>query len=405
MFKTLFLKECKETLKSITYYIFLACIIIFFVTQMGSFGGISKPMPNQESYGSKYSDDKNIIMQSTVDRLAYEFSANSYTTYPLGFYKEVKINDDEISKIYKILEDITGIKEAQLIKKFKSYHTNTMHMPEAEFIKIKDNITFEEFSKYISEVDDILGGGSFYFNPEHLYLNTNVEMTYDDVLKDYESIINNDKISRAYARIFSDYMGIVLAILPVFLAVTRVSKDKRAKAQQVIFSKQCSSATIILSRYLAIIAMIILPLILISITPTLQSIYCASSNGISADYFALIRAIFGWLMPTVLVTVSMGFFLTELTSGPIAILAQGIWWFLSILGSGINLVGNVGMKLVPRFNSFGDYDIYKKVFNELVINRALYTIFGIVLIVITIFVYDIKRKGKLNLNGKIFKNS
>jgi ABC-type transport system involved in multi-copper enzyme maturation permease subunit len=372
---------------------------------MGSFGGISKPMPNQESYGFKYSDDDNIIMQSTVDRLAYEFSSNSYTTYPLGFYKEVKINDDEISKVYKILEDITGIKEDQLIKKFKSYHTNTMHMPEVEFIKIKDNITFEEFSKYISEVDDILGGGSFYFNPEHLYLNTNVEMSYDDVLKDYESIINNDKISRAYARIFSDYMGIVLAILPVFLAVTRVSKDKRAKAQQVIFSKQCSSATIILSRYLAIISMIILPLILISITPTLQSIYCANSNGISADYFALIRAIFGWLMPTVLVTVSMGFFLTELTSGPIAILAQGIWWFSSILGSGINLVGNVGMNLIPRFNSFGDYDVYNRVFNELVINRVLYTIFAVVLIVITIFVYDIKRKGKLNLNGKIFKNS
>ncbi len=405
MFKTLFLKECKETLKSITYYIFLACIIMFFVTQMGSFGGISKPMPSDESYGSKYSDDKNIIMQSTVDRLAYEFITNSYTTYPLTFYKEVKLNDDEISKVYKLLEDITGIKEAQLIKKFKSYHTNAMHKAEAEFIKVKDNITFEEFSKYIGEVDDILGGSSFYFNPKHLYVNTDVEMTYDDVLKDYESLINNDKISRACARLFSDYMGIVLAILPVFLAVTRVSKDKRAKAQQVIFSKQCSSATIILSRYLAIIAMIIIPLILISITPTLQSIYCASNNGISADYFAFIKAIFGWLMPTVLATVSMGFLLTELTSGPIAILAQGIWWFLTMLSSGVNLVGNVGMRLVPRFNSFGDYDIYKEVFNELVINRALYTIFGIVLIVITIFVYDIKRKGKLNLNGKMFKNS
>ncbi|RDY28498.1 ABC transporter permease [Romboutsia weinsteinii] len=405
MFKTLFLKECKETLRSITYYIFLACIVIFFITQMGSFQGMSKPMPNEESYGFKYSDDKNIIMQSTIDRLAYEFSANSYTTYPLGlFYKEVKLNDSEISKIYNILEEITGIKEEQLVRKFENY-TTTPNGPQIEFIKAKDNITFKEFSKYISEVDDILGGGSYHFNPKNLHINARVGRTYDDALKDYESVINDDKVSRAYARLFSDYMGIVLAILPIFLAVTRALKDKRAKAEQVIFSKRCPSTTIILSRYLAIVVMIILPLILISITPTLQSIYSANSNGISADYFAFLRVIFGWLMPTVLVTVSMGFFLTELTNGPIAILVQGIWWFVSMSVGVSNLVGNVGMNLIPRFNSYGNYDIYIRIFDELVINRVFYSIVGIVLIVMTIFVYDIKRKGKLNSNGKILKNS
>ncbi len=44
MFKTLFLKECKEMLKSITYYIFLACTIIFFVSQMADFKGVAKPI-------------------------------------------------------------------------------------------------------------------------------------------------------------------------------------------------------------------------------------------------------------------------------------------------------------------------------------------------------------------------
>jgi hypothetical protein len=151
--------------------------------------------------------------------------------------------------------------------------------------------------------------------------------------------------------------------------------------------------------------MIIRPLILISITPTLQSIYSADSNGISADYFAFIRVIFGWLMPTVLVTVSMGFLLTELTNGPIAILVQGLWWFASISIGAFNLVGNVGMNLIPRFNSFGNYYIYSRIFNELVINRVFYSVVGILLIVLTIFIYDKKRKGKLNLNGKIFKNS
>ena len=200
-------------------------------------------------------------------------------------------------------------------------------------------------------------------------------------------------------------MGIILAILPIFLAVTRGLKDKRAKAEQVIFSKKCSSAVIILTRYLAIIAMIILPVILISITPTLQSIYSADSNEITADYFAFIKVIFGWLMPTVIVTVSTAFLLTEVTNGPVAILVQGIWWFISIFLGSSNLIGNVGMNLIPRFNTLGSYEVYNRVFNELVINRVFYSVLGISLIVITIFVYDIKRKGKLNLNGKILKNS
>ncbi|GAA3646165.1 hypothetical protein [Asaccharospora irregularis] len=403
MFKTLFLKECKETLKSITYYIFLACIVIFFITQMGSFPGIAKPVQGQESYGFKHDAGESVIIQSTIDKLAFELESNSFPTYPIGFYKEVKLSDEDMSKIYKIFESLTGLNKEQLIKQIKDYNS-TKEDVLVDVVKVKDNISFQEFSKEMDKIDDVLGGGSFY-NSKRLSVNARVERTYDDALKDYESIINNDKISRAYARLFSDYMGIVLAILPMFLAVTRVLKDKRAKSEQVIFAKKCSSTVIILSRYLAIISMIILPLILISITPTLQSIYSANSNEISADYFAFIKVIFGWLMPTVLVTVSMGFLLTELTNGPIAILVQGIWWFVSILLGAFNLVGNVGMNLVPRFNTFGAYDIYSRIFNELVINRVFYSVVGIVLIVMNIFVYDIKRKGKFNLNGKILKNS
>ncbi|MDO5519795.1 MAG: ABC transporter permease [bacterium] len=402
MFMTLFFKECKEIVRSITYYIFLACTVIFFITQMGSFEGVQKPTQGQEYYGVKYSDDENVIMQSTMNKLSFDLCFNSYTTYPIGFYKKVKLNDQEMSQVFQIFEGITGINKEQLIKEFEKYN-ETQHDLAIDFVKVKDTITFDKFSKDMDKIDDILGGGSYY-SSKRLYVNAEVDKTYEDALKDYESIISNDKISRAYARLFSDYMGIVLAILPIFLAVTRALKDKRAKGEQVIFSKRCSSTTIILTRYFSIIAMILLPLLLISVTPTLQSVYSANSNGITADSFAFIKVIFGWLLPTVLVTVSMGFFLTELTNGPVAILVQGIWWFISISLGSLNLIGNVGMNLIPRFNTLGSYDVYNRIFNELVINRSFYSLTGIILIIMTIFVYDVKRKGKLNFNGKIFKN-
>lgn len=398
MFITLFLKECKEHLKSITYYIFVACVILFFVTQMGAFGGVVKPIKGQDFYGFKYSNDENEIIKYTLDKLIRDINSNTYDTYPIGFHKEVKLDKEEENSIYAILENIIDIDKEQIKELVVNYNDTD------EIVTVKNGITFQKFSDYMDDIDDILGGGSSY-NSKNLYANAVVQMTYKDALKEYESIINNDKVSKAYARLFCDYMGIVLAILPVFLVVTRALKDKRAKAEGVIFSKKASSTIIILSRYLAMIVMILIPVILISITPALQSIYCANINGIKADYFAFIKGILGWLLPTILFTLSMGFVLTEITNGPIAILVQGLWWFLSLLSGASNLIGNVGMNLIPRFNELGKYHIYIKVFNTLVINRLGYSIAALVLIMFTVFIYDRKRKGKLNIHGKILKDS
>lgn len=399
MFVSLFFKECREILKSITYYIFLGCLIFYFITQIGTFNAVTKPIKGQENYGFKYGYDEDIIVSSTLNRLANELKSNSFTTYPFMFYKEVKLNKEEINTIYEILENLTGINKEKLINQIENYNNS-----DYDFISIGKNIIFEDFINSMNKIEKIIGKGSYY-SEETLYKSARVPKNYEDALNDYNMVINKDKVTRAYARLFGDYMGIILAILPVFLSVNISLKDRKENTNQIIFSKKCSSYVIILSRYLAIIFMIIIPLIFISITPTLQSIYLADSYNVSPDYFAFIKVIFGWLLPTIIVVSSLGILLTEITNTPIAIFVQCLWWFLSVLSSGSNLVGNVGMKLIPRFNSLITYEAYNRLFDEFVLNRVYYSLLGIVLIIITIFVYDIKRKGKLNLNGKIFKNS
>lgn len=375
MFKGLFIKECKEILRSITYYLFVVYMVLFFITQMGEFEVVSKPRIGMDEYGMKYSEDKSMIMDSTLELLEGEYQSNEYVTYPIGFYKSVRLNDKKQKNVSEIIGKIKG----------------------------NNNITFETFSAYMDEIDNILGGGSYY-STKVMYRNAKVPKTYGDALTEYNDILYKDRVSGAYARIFSDYMGIVLGMLPVFLAVTRVLKDRRANAEEVIFSKKASSTVIILSRYLSIITMILIPLILISIMPTIQSLYLANSNGVQGDMFAFLKYIIGWLLPTALVSTSVGFFLTELTSGVIAILIQGLWWFISMFMGASVLVGNVGLNLIPRFNTIGDFQIYKSIFNELVFNRIIYILVAILLIVATIRVYDMKRKGTLIINGKIFSN-
>ncbi len=380
MFGTLFIKECKAIVKSTTYYLFLACLVLFFVGQMESNAGIAKPLKGQASYGYQYSKDPKVIMQYSIDNLLQEFESETYITYPFGFYKEVHPSKSKQSKIAVILSEVLD-----------------------ENYDIKEDISYEQFEAKMEKIDDILGGGSRY-KASGLKSNAYIPMTYEDAMKEYEDILYNDKISGAYARLFCDYMGIVLAILPVFLAVTRGLRDKKAKAFDVIFSKKASSIAIVMSRYLATVSMVVIPVILLSISPALQSLYSAVNNGIKGDAFAYLRYIGGWLLPTIMITASVGFFLTELTDGPIAILVQGLWWYISMFMGAESLVGTVGYNIMPRFNTIGEHEVYKAILPQLVKNRLFYSGMGILLIIATIVVYHYKRKGALNYHGKIFKH-
>ena len=63
MFLTLFRKECVQYLKSITYYIFVSCVVLYFLTQMGTFETVDKPEPGQEDYGYTRTENKDVIME------------------------------------------------------------------------------------------------------------------------------------------------------------------------------------------------------------------------------------------------------------------------------------------------------------------------------------------------------
>lgn len=391
MFRTLFFKECGQIFKSIIYYIFIACLVLFFVTQIAEFDIIVKPQEGMESYGFKSSDDEKVIMEQSLRKLIEEYDNNFYVTYPIGFYKQVILNEQKQEKMRGILTNLTGL----TIDKIGKEELN---------IKPLNDLTYDEFSRYMDEANKLVGGGSKY-SQKSIKQNVKVPISYEEAKEDYESILNNDRVSGAYARQFCDYMGIVLGILPVFLAVTRGLRDKRSKASEIIFSKQARSSIIILSRYLSTVVMILIPLLLLSISPTLQSLYFADSIGIKGDGFAFARYIFGWLLPIILFTTSIGFFFAELTDGPFGILVQVIWWIISIFMSNGNLIGSVGWSLVPRFNTVGKYEIYLSIFNELVVNRITYSIISIALIILTIRIYSWKRKGVTNIGGKILSNS
>lgn len=434
MFLTLFLKECRQMTKCLTYYIIIICMILFYSTQLGNSEVVTEPQPGQESYGWTVSNDKAVIMEKTVEVFAREYHFNKYATYPFGFYKKVTLGNRKQANMGEILSKVTGWEKEKLDEFLKNDYfkanasgasgqtsvtvpsdagvdqtelviqevTENGQASEINALPVKADLTYEQFTELMSEADKLLGGGSSYAK-DSLQSNAYVHKTYEQALKDYQDIINKDHLTGAYARLFSDYMGIVLAILPVFITVTRVLRDRRAKANEIIFSRKASSLHIILPRYLAMLAMLLLPVIIIAAFLMLQCTVSASGSGIAIDYLAFPEYILGWLLPTLMVTVSAGMLITVLTDTAIAIIFQGLWWFISLMGCR-NLIGGYGWNLVPRHNSLGYYQNFRDNFNILAANRIAYAATAIVLILAAAAVYDLKRKGRIDIRGKIFSN-
>ncbi|MEZ3485626.1 MAG: ABC transporter permease [Lachnospiraceae bacterium] len=415
MLAQLFLKECKQTARSLIYWLIVLVLIFDFTTQLGGMDIKKKPEAGEESYGTKQSRDPEMIMKSTLGQLVEEYWRENYTTYPIGFYKNVTLNEADDQKIREILKETTGITDRdaaeQAVDAWYAAHEEEKGLNPSETETVKpaepfkaeplEGLTYDRFKELMEEADRILGGGSNY-SKEYREKNAVVPMTYEDALKEYEALIGEDGLTGGYARLFSDYMVIFLGILPVFLAVTRGLRDRRSMMQELIYTRRCPAFTIMAGRYLAMVAMLTIPVLLLSLVPFSKCMDYARTAGIAVDMLAFVKYVFGWLVPTIMAVTAVGMLFTELTDTAVAVLIQGAWWFTAVFG-GIGSLhgGSYGWSLVPRHNTPMNWQGFHDGFAQLLANRLLYAGAGLILMVLTALIYTQKRKGRLKIRGKI----
>lgn len=405
MFFKLFMKECSQTAKSLTYWLLVIIMVLFFASQMGQMDMEKAPEKGLEDYGVKPSKDKNIIMSATLGMLAGEYAEGRYTTYPIGFVKSVTLGKEEEAKAGEILKEATGLDKEEIEEKIDEFYENSGGIITSRpVLEPLESLSYGRFEEIMQEVDDMLGGGSSYAL-DSLGDNGSEPKTYEDAVKEYEELVQKDGYTGGYARLFSDYMVIILGILPVFLAVTRELRDRRANMQELIYVRRSSSMTIIASRYLSMVVMILIPVFALSIQPLASCVTYAKTAGISVDYLAFAKYIAGWLLPTVMVVTALGMLLTELTDTALAVLVQGAWWFVSIfMGAKTMDGGRYGWNLIPRHNTILNYSGYQEGFSQLLTNRILYASLAVIAVSVTAWIYSQKRKGRMNIRGKISAN-
>lgn len=398
-------KEIKKTVFSITYIILIAAVFAFSMSQgVLNFRNQVITLPREGGeYGEQTREAPDVIMPAAFDRLLAEYLANDYTTYPLGFYKNVKLTNEKQSKIALILADLAGI-DHSMSADFLNEEDSAEGLEKTDAILLQDSISYEDFLVHMERADNIIGGGSLY-SKENLIKNFGkIPVTYEEAAEQYELSKNTDHFSGTYARLFCDYAGIMLSLLPVFLGVAVSLKDKRARMNDLVYVRRKSSLRIIFMRYFSILSAIILPVILFAYISN-SSIW-ALYKGMALDYAAPLKYAIGWLLPSVMISTAVGMFFTELTGTPIAIVIQGLWWFIDLNAGIAGIHGGYSLfQLSPRHNILGNTQKFLDNFKILAANRLMVAGVALLLIIATVMVYEQKRRGKCGSYGKIKKKA
>lgn len=446
----MFLKEMKKTVCSVVYLLFLALMIynwyenFYGVTEKEIrkayesdsavystvTGGaiLAEPDPETGSYGTKSEENPEKIMCGGTDKLIIEYLNNSYATYPVSYYKEVILDEEEQEKILEIIQEITGLNEEQISNLpddyFPRVNGNIIHMEsgaetemdiaadigEADVAaEAKDytkhfisQVTYDRFKELMAEASDIIGPGSNYTRDNLLLYYGQVEMDYEEAVDEYHTTIYDDKVTIAFARLFCDYLTRTLGLYPVFLAVAMWMRDRRCRIQELINVKAIGTAKLIIVRYLALLAAVLIPVFLLSLESLVPLVEFSVETGIEIDLFAFAKYILWWLLPTSMIVLALGMFLTILTRTPVAVIVQLVWWFMD--SSFTELSGDTGLfTLMIRHNLLNGSELIRQDLGIIWMNRGIMAGVAVLLVLLSIVIYDMKRGGKLEQKNKMPK--
>lgn len=407
-------RECKKVLCSMTFVLFVVTIIAMYTTQYSDgLRVITRPGPNQADYGQTVREDPQLIMPAAVEGLLGEYLSGSYTAYPIGLYKNVRLKESKRLEMRSILEELTGL-SGEEIDGFNDFAEagfrgggldedgapvlvyQEMVLPE---YSLPDSLTYQRFCELMEKVDDLIGGGSSYAADSLAGYFGIAPMNYEEALAEYEAIMAPGQLGKAYLRLHCDYMGIVLAVMLVFVAAALWQLDRRARMQALIYTRKSSTVRIVGTRYLALVCCMSVPVLLTVVYTVYQvgNMYPQTDIGWGGGLgMALL-----WLLPDILAVCAVGILLTELFSLLLAIFLQCVWWFLSL--NGTKLAGDVGcFGLQVRHNSLAQTVLWKSQETNFLYNRLSLTALALLCMGLTIWLYERKRRGGLAGLGRLF---
>lgn len=417
----LWMKECKKTVCSIIFVLYAAAVAAMYITQFVPELKDAPAKPNKgalqpgEGYGSTIKEDPAILMPAAVESLICEYLEGSYRAYPLLFYKDVRLKEEDSAGIAAVIEELTGLTKTEL-DRFDAYEPEryeaALHEDGEQSIVYKEaqlpayslraDISYERFRELMTIADEIIGGASKYSEQFLLYNFARVSMTYEEALAEYEEITDEENIAGSYSRLYCDYMGIILSIMPVFVCAGLWQMDKRSRMEELIYSRKISSLKLIITRYLSMLLCMSIPVIL----TFLHAMICIGKlypekNIHFGNAIALTMV---WLIPAIMAVTGTGALISELFSPLFAIFVQGAWWYIAVQ-SNQNAGSITKYSLIVRHNTLGSMKLFQIQYGNFMQNRMGYLILSMIVLLCTVIIYHWHRKGAGHAKKILWKNT
>jgi len=363
-------KEIKYQLKNVTFYGFFIVVLLMFFSQLGipTKSDLTLTTQKENHYSREKITDKDKEMKHMYLWLGSAYEKGTVLKYKFSFGYDAKLNDSEKNYLKATIDKIYI---------FDSENN----------IEIK--VSYNEYLDILKDLDKNLNGNTIYGDPEKYGLGYD-EISSENALKAYNDVMEKDKFTNAYGRLFADYMGITAGFFPVFLSAFIFVREKNKKDYEKIYISKVSFTKYILAKYIGIcISIMGCYLILATYTTLAYSKFALDTNSV-IDRMAIYKYTFAWIGPTVLFSTAFGILISAIFNNPIAaIIAQLILCFSSIQ----NLIGQYGLiKYVIRFNVFGEYDNYLMWKTAIIENRIFYTILPFAIVLLSSYIWTRFRK-------------
>lgn len=172
---------------------------------------------------------------------------------------------------------------------------------------------------------------------------------------------------------------------------------------EFIYTKPVSGFKLIFIRYFANICMMFLPILFLPLKSFIVLARYANASGNAIDIFAFPKYVIGWILPTLLFVVALSLFLSVLARSSVAVLAMGIFWIFFKPSVGKIAGGNYELfDIAIRHNTLKGFGRMMQHFDMLVINRIIITGISLLLVLLSVWIYQVKRRGGLSFHMQGF---
>ena len=265
-------------------------------------------------------------------------------------------------------------------------------------------VSYKRFMDIMDEISDMIGKNSYFSRSLiNLYYGENDMDDSPITQEQHEEFYSRDKITGAFARYYCDSISLAILLLPAFVIAATMTGDKRNKVMELAYTKPISSFKLIVIRYLTAIAMMFVPILLLPVRSFIILAKYANAAGNAIDIFAFPKYCIGWILPTLLLTTALSLFLTVLMGSPASILIMGILSLFLRPSVGKIAGGNYELfDFAIRHNTLKGFGRMMQQFHRLVINRLFITAIAFLFVLLSVWIYQIRRKGDLSFNVQKF---